>query len=462
VNRIFDLLKNKKPNMLRVVMNTSLRTVSVSFYFMAFSLCSSGVGALELYSDESYGLNADLDGGIGIYHSQQNYAQSGTLKKGGTDWQEAYFKYGLSGWVSAGEQKQKVYGALNWVSSATFGQGDAAGWTDGTERTTKVEDAYLGWKSGNYFPALGLDGIDLSFGRQNIVVGDGFLIGGDALNLGKGISNGTLNRGGAYYITPRKAFDQTAVLRIGGREGLRSDLMWLKSDNPAQAKAESFVATLENVGEKGTVGFTYMDVLNTDDKFDLIRRNGTKTYTVRGQGSLGHPDLFLSGEYAWQDRPAGNESAWYLEAGWKFSDVYGTPSVNYRYSRFSEGYDPFFFGNIRGLGTWFQGEVASNYAGPFNSNTRIHQVALSFTPVESLSLGVLLYNFDTLSKRAGTFSNLGGNEVDIYASWQATKELTVVPLLGIYKPDASDLEGGSQIGTDRRNIYSQVLFLTHF
>lgn len=443
-------------------MRPSLRVVSVGFSFVAFSICSSSVSALELYLDENYGLNADLDAGVGAYHTQQGYAQSATAKKGGTDWQEAFFKYGLSGWVSGGEQKQKVYGALNAVSSATFGQGDAAGWTDGTERTTKIEDAYIGWKSGEYFNGLGSDGIDLSFGRQSIVVGDGFLIGGDGISFGKGISNGAMDRGGAYYLAPRKAFDETAVLRIGGREGWRSDLMWLKSDNPAQAKAGSFVATLENVGQKGTVGLTYMDVLETDSEFDSNRRKGTKTYTLRAQGNVGHPDLFLSGEYASQDRPAGDENAWYLEAGWKFSDVYGMPSVNYRYSRFSEHYDPLFLGNVRAIGTWFQGEVASNYSGPFGTNTKIHQVAFLFSPVESLSLGVLLYNFETNSKKAGAFSNLNGSEVDIYANWQATKNLAVVPLLGIYKPDASTLDGGSQIGTDRRNIYSQVLFLTHF
>ncbi|WP_223461984.1 hypothetical protein [Pseudomonas sp. GL-RE-19] len=432
-------------------------------FFCVFVAQYSGLAsALELYSTDAANLKADIDGGIGVYHSQQNYAQSGTLKKGGTDWQEAYLKYGLSGWLLAGDHKEQAYGALNWVSSATFGQGDAAGWTNGTERTTKIEDAYLGWKSGESFPGLGDNGIDVSFGRQNIVIGDGFLIGGDALNIGKGVLDGGLNRGGAYYITPRKAFDQTAVLKIGGTEGLRGDLMWLKSDNPAQAKAESIVGTLEHVSEKGTVGFTYMDIVDTDDEFDFIKRDGTKTYSVRAQGNAGHPNLFLSGEYAWQDRPEGDESAWYLEAGWKFSETYGSPSVNYRYSRYSEGYDALFFGNIRALGTWFQGEVASNYAGPFNTNTRVHQVALSFTPVESLSFGVLLYNFDTLSKSAGAFSNLDGNEVDLYATWQANEHLSVVPVLGIYKPDASDVDGGSQIGTDRRNIYSQILFLTKF
>ncbi|MCO6061928.1 hypothetical protein NG726_35465, partial [Pseudomonas sp. MOB-449] len=77
-----------------------------------------------------------------------------------------------------------LYGALNLLSSGTWGDGDAAGFTLGSERMTDVEDAYLGWRSGDLFPALGENGVDLSFGRQNLSVGDGFLVNGDSLNFG--------------------------------------------------------------------------------------------------------------------------------------------------------------------------------------------------------------------------------------------------------------------------------------
>ena len=47
--------------------------------------------------------------------------------------------------------------------------------TDGTERRTSVEDAYLG-------RALGGDGIDISVQRQKVKIGRGFLISDDAGN----------------------------------------------------------------------------------------------------------------------------------------------------------------------------------------------------------------------------------------------------------------------------------------
>lgn len=420
----------------------------------------STASAYEFYNQGSTQLSADLEAAFGIFHSGESYNQSGTLGKGSTSWQEAYFKYGLSGNQGLSSAGDQLYGQFNWVSSATFGDGDAAGWSDGSERTTKIEDAYLGWRSGQRFAALGENGVDISFGRQNIVVGDGFLVSGDALNLGNEIADGMLNRGGAYYLTARKAFDQTAVLRLGGEQGWRSDLMWLKSDNRAQGKPEMAVATLEHVGDKGTLGLTYLDVLDTDEEFDFIERKGIKTYSVRGQGSAGVDNLFLAGEYAHQDRNGDNENAWYLEAGWTFSEVPWSPSVNYRYSRFSTGYDPLFYGNGRALGTWFQGEVASNYAGPFNNNTQVHHIGIKASPRENLTIGALIYDFDTL-KTNGRL-NLDGRELNLYAEWGVSDHLFVMPVLGLYKPEKGAANGGTQLGGNDTNVYAQLIMATMF
>lgn len=435
----------------------------VSAFLLCAALQTAGkTEAFELYSSDEGVLNADAELALGIFHSRKSYSQSSTATAGAKDWQESYAKYGLSGWINSGENSQRTYGALNWVSSATFGQGDAAGWTDGTERTTKIEDAYLGWKSGSSLPPLGQDGLDISFGRQNIIVGDGFLIAGDALNIGKSFLDGSVNRGGAYYLTGRKAFDKTAVVKIGGAEGLRSDLMWLKSDNPAQGKAEIVAGTLENVNPLGTVGLTYLKVVDTDPAYDFVDRDGTRTVSIRGQGNLGQPNLLLSGEYAKQHRNAGDESAWYLESGWTFADAPWRPALSYRFSRFSEGYDPLFYGNVRAIGTWFQGEVASNYSGPFSTNTRIHQLGLTLTPSEAVSLGILAYRFETLSKTASAFANLDGNELDIYAMWQINEHLSAIPLVGIYNPEKDVSNGGSQLNDSHTNVYAQVLLQAKF
>lgn len=424
-------------------------------------IITSSAYSLPLYSDGGTTVDAKLAASFGIFSSREKYAQTPNQTSGSTSWQEAVFQYGLDA-KHQSEQFGTIYASLNWVSSATFGNGDAAGWTIGDERTTKIEDAYAGWKSGKLFPDLGEDGIDVSFGRQNIIVGDGFIISGDALDLGRGPLDGELNRGGAYYLTGRKDFDQTAVLRIGGKEGLRGDLMWLKSDNRAQAAPETAVATLENVTAKGTVGLTLVKVVDTDKEFaDILypERKDTKIYSVRAKGDAGVPGLFLAGEYAKEQKPSSDENAWYLEAGWTFNDTKLTPKVNYRYSRFSEGYDPLFYGNGRELGTWFQGEVAANYAGPFNTNATIQQVGVKFAITPTFNAGALMYKFDTIQK---DIQNLSAKEVDIYGEWTVNEHLLVLPLVGLYKPENSSASGGSQLGNSKTNLYGQLLFVTMF
>jgi hypothetical protein len=418
--------------------------------------------AYELYGDTDSHLNATLEAVFGAFHSQRNYALSGRLDHGASAWREGYLKYGLSfdkGLAGAGT----AYGAANLLSAGTWGDADAAGFSDGSERSTKVEDAYLGWRSGKRFERLGEDGIDLSFGRQNIVVGDGFLIDGDALNIGNGLADGEFNRGGAYYLAARKAFDQTAVLRLGGKQGLRGDLMWLKSDNRAQAKTEMYVGTLEYVAAQGTLGLTYVDSTDIDEQYASpaqLERDGMKTYSLRAQGNAGVENLFLSGEYARQNKPHdASQNAWYLEAGWTFANVPWTPNLSYRYSRFSEGYDTLFYGFSRGYGTWFQGEVAGNYAGPFNTNSRIQNATLKVSPMENLSVGLMAFDFKTLDPNLG---NTDGREVDLYAQWHVNEHLTVMPLIGLYKPEKSAEQGGTQLGNHDRNLYSQIVFATTF
>ncbi len=325
------------------------------------------------------------------------------------------------------------------------------------------DSAYLGWRSGDLFPALGKDGVDVSAGRQTLTLGDGFLIQGDPVNLGKVDLGANFNRGGAYYLAARKAFDRTAVLRLGGSEGLRGDLMWLKSDNHYQADTELAIANLEQVGEAGTLGISWIRGLDVDRRYASIlglqERDGMDTVSLRGRGSLGVKDLEVAAEYVTQDKRSGRENAWYLEGAWTFSEVPWSPTATYRYSRFSNAFDPLFYGASRGYGTWFQGEVAANYAGPFNSNSQVHHVGLKATPRENLTLGALYFDFDTLDKARG---NLGGRELDLYVEWMVNEHLLISPLLGFYKPDRSADNGGLQLGSSDTSTYLQLLVGTFF
>ncbi len=410
------------------------------------------VQAYELYSDEQSHINADMTAVFGLFNSRYNY--DGT--PGGSTWREGFIKYGLSADQALGSNGT-AYGAFALVSSATWGDGDPGGNSLGSEGTTKIEDAYLGWRSGDLFPVLGKDGVDISGGRQVVKVGRGFLINDDGLNLGKGPADGRLDRGGAYYLAARHAFDQTAVLRLGGQEGLHGSLLWLKSDNRVQAETELAAGTLDYTAQPGTIGLTWIHGIDVSDRWasDFQRqRQGMNIYSVRGEGDAGIENVSLAFEYAWQDKDTGPENAWYGEAGYTFADTAWAPKVTYRYSRYSQQWDALFTGLSMGYGTWFQGEVAGNYAGPFNSNTRIHHVGLKATPLENLTLGALYFDYATVRTRNAL--NLDGRELDVYAEWAVTPHLIITPLVGLYKPEQDSASGGNQVGGNGTNLYSQL------
>ncbi|MEE1925142.1 hypothetical protein V0R50_25415 [Pseudomonas sp. 148P] len=414
--------------------------------------------AYELYADDDTHLNADMLAVWGMFNSRKNY--DGTT--GGSTWREGFIKYGISGDQGLGGAGT-LYGTFNLVSSATWGDGDAAGNTDGSERTTKIEDAFLGWRSGDLFPALGKDGVDFSAGRQVVKIGSGFLINDDGPNLGKGPADGALNRGGAYYLAARHAFDRTAVLKLGGQEGLHGSVLWLKSDNRAQAETELAAGTLDYTTDAGTLGLTWVHGLDVTDQWasDFQKeRENMDVYSLRGEGSAGIENASFAFEYAWQDKDAGPEKAWYAEAGYTFADVAWSPKVTYRYTRYSQGWDSLFTGLSTGYGTWFQGEVAANYSGPFNSNTGIHHVGLKATPLENLTVGALYFDFNTLRTRDTL--NLDARELDFYVEWAVNEHLIISPLVGLYQPKKDESNGGNQVGGNGTNVYSQLTVAVPF
>lgn len=425
---------------------------------LAMLVSQPAANANSLYSSDDAHLNADALLVYGLFNSQNRYDG----QSGGAHWREGFLKYGLSGDQRLGELGS-TYGALSWVSSATWGEGDPSGSTVGTERTTKLEDAYLGWRSAGLFPALGSDGIDLSFGRQTVKVGRGFIVNDDGLNVGRGVADGSLNRGGAYYLAARHAFDRTAVLRLGGQQGWHGTAAWLQSDNHAQADTELALGTLDYTGSAGTLGLTWVHGLDVDEQWASDyqrRRDGMNVFSVRGEGNAGIANASFAFEYATQNSHGDQEQAWYTEAGYQFADAPWTPSLTGRYSRYSGQWDSLFTGQSSGYGTWFQGEVAGNYSGPFNTNTGVTHFALKASPLENLTLGLMLYDFRTLEDRH--VLNLDAQELDAYVEWAVSPHLIITPLVGVYRPDHSVNSGGNQSPDGRTNLYTQLVVAMPF
>ncbi len=432
-------------------MNYKLKSIlPMTSLVTAIALSANPAAAANLINENGRELNADLELVAGYFNSQETYGNSASSPV----WTEAYAKYGFSGSQQL-NNKHSVFGAINAVSAGSWGDGEASGTTAGEERQTRIEDLYLGYRT---------DNVEISVGRQNITIGDGFILNGDALNFGEAIDS-DLNRGGAYWLAARKAFDQSLLIKLGGEEGLRSDLFWLESDNKAQGRPEMAGLNLEYVSDIGTFGAFYLKGLDTKPTgiaggaFDNLQRDGQKTYSIRYQGNAGVENLFLSGEIVNQTNGNNtpNGSAWYAEAGWTFANAPWSPSVNYRYSSFDDNYDQLFTGFNRGYGTWFQGEVWANYgaAGPGNTGVDVHHLGVKANPSELITVGALYFDFNDTTNRS---DRTDAKELNLFAEWVVNDHLIISPLLGFFSPEK---DNGPQ-GNDNTNTYFQALAIMPF
>ncbi|KAA8732365.1 hypothetical protein F4V57_09850 [Acinetobacter qingfengensis] len=432
------------------------------------ALSASAVYAeISLYQQKNTEIYATVNGTLGMFHSNKGYIPETENQK--YNWQEGYVQYGL-GINKKIANEGTVYAKTSLVTAVTLGDGDAGGYTDGSESATKIEDAYIGWKSGNIFPILGEDGLDISYGRQNLCLGDGFLICADAPNLGNAPAFPKQyhhDGGGTYYLAGHRNFKDTAILKLAKNKPISLSLFTFKSNNPIQMYARFTGTNLNYQYNKHHLEFTYLQNNSLDHYLATPETLGTnafrekmKVYSLHGTSNLNLQNALFSFEYAYQNKKnSDTANAWYIKTGYIFSNLKWEPSIFVRYSRFSENWDNLFVGAAE-YGTWFQGEVAYNYSGPFNNNTQISTVGLNFSPKENLSFGAIFYKFDTLNKVDAP--NLSGKELDIYGVWNINEKLMLSPVLAFYKPEDDDTNNGLQNGNHKLNFYYSIILSYSF
>lgn len=427
--------------------------------------------ATEIYKDDQKQLAFNLSSWVGAFSSKENYFPT---ERDGSKWFEGFMKYGFSGSLNTGSSSS-IYGAVAGVTSFVRGDGDMGGNTIGNEDKTTFEYAYIGWKSGNLFHVLGENGLDISVGQQVYHLGDGFLITDDSANIGNAGGdnssvNSVFNRGGGYYTAPRLSFHNTAVVKIGQLEGLKAELAWIQSDNGVQASSEFATFDLNYTKGPHTLGFDYIKFLDIDQyeaQFnpDNFSREDMTVYSIRGATNAGAENLNLNFNYSHQDKKKlfegtdvinknHNDNAWYAGASYNLTQARWSPTVGYRYTHYSENWNPMFVG-IEKLGTWIPGEVAGNFAGPFNTNSNIHMISVEAFPTDKLLLGANLYKINTAEKSPAL--NLAAKELDLFAMYQVNDALSFIPIIAIYKPKKSAENSGSQIGTASTNVFAGLI-----
>jgi hypothetical protein len=317
------------------------------------------------------------------------------------------------------------------LPARTFSPTRAGGWSEWRK-------AYVGLL---YADRPSRTAVNLSFGRQNFNLSDGFLISQFSGSANAGPRPG-------LYLNPRIAFDMTAILDIK-LDRVRLKAFYLNPDELERFESNTEFAGL-NLGwaasPKTRIGATSIWIPRSDSRFRLpdgstVARKGVHTlaFDARFDDPLGLEGLWVQSEYARQ-RNGGSMRAWaaYGTMGYRFAESGWKPALSYRFSAFSgddpatrtlERYDPMLSG---GLAEWVQGVSFKKIVG--NSNMNVHRLRATASPSKKLNLTLDLFDFE-----ARELNNLGGNpalaslashdigrEVTLRADWFAMRRLYVL------------------------------------
>ncbi len=383
-----------------------------------------------------------------------------------------------------------LYGNFSVVGNATIGDGDAvSSLTPDSVRSTTSNDPYHielenaagGWQSGDTMKStFGSNLLDVSYGDQSYVAGDGLVID-------TGSTTGW--KRSAYYTDQQVDFQRTAIIKITPDSlPLRATLFKLENKSNMNLTYNNDSPETKFFGFDGTYfkgGTVTKDVPNPPDVYDLDvlyfhiyssdaqtltsanptvgpafsttptgARTGMNVYSFRAAGSFipSMPDILFHGEYVGEKNGnAGDKvdaNAWYIEPGYNFENLPWAPVLSARYAHFSgetnvngnvkHSYDPLFYGaGPRGYGSWYIGEIYGWFLGP-PSNINVWQLGVTSTPTDNTTFGIEYYNI-SFAAHQYTASNAAMksldalNEVDFNGSYNPDqlKFLTISSVLGV-------------------------------
>jgi len=346
----------------------------------------------------------------------------------GDNWNEGTIKAGLSG-VHATDTGE-WYGKLSGVGEGTFSSSPTL--VGGDSTSFGVEDLYIGWRSGGDKPLW-----DFSVGREPYKLGHGML-------LYDGASEGG-SRGG-YWTNARKAFELAGIARFKpGNSTIEA--FYLDRDELPESDSGSKLWGVNYeyaIGEDTTLGATYMSWSAKESM--APQRDGLDVYNLRAFTAPfpNMKQLSFELEYALEDNGDLLDStaynalaAWQFDGGWKMK-------LSYRYAFFegddpntvaNEGFDGLFTG-FYDWSTWWQGEIAGGYLIS-NSNLISNQLRLHAKPTESISTGLIFFDFkldQPLSFDPLVTSSDIGTELDWYMDWSVTSNLILSFVAAVGEP----------------------------
>jgi hypothetical protein len=335
--------------------------------------------------------------------------QGGTSGAGWDDWIESYAHYGIYG-ITPLSDSLYAYGGLSGITSFSSGQ---ELFTDRTRGWTAVEDAYLGLVGGRTDGAGNRLSVNLTAGRQRFTLANGFLLATTSANGEERAALQANARWAADFLgLARLRYNTTMVEAFY----LDPDELPLLDTRTTFAGANLEFQPVDNFD----VGLSYVTSPESDFNYfgptgQIVgTREGLQvwdarfTYTPNGPGA---PGFFFGGEYARQTN--GNfdmdARAGWAEVGYSFPQSRWSPTVSYRYARFTgddpdteayERWDPMLSG-LSGE-AWIQS--ANHFKVVQNSNVISHRLQARLRPSPKVELVPQLWAF-----YADSGTNVGGN-----------------------------------------------------
>lgn len=383
-------------------------------------------------------------------------ARSG--KNGGTkiDWQEFYVKPGVKLEYALQPDFSLLAGG-SLVAATTFGDGDAGGFTRSSDGDVATEELYGGFRAGEW---------TLTAGRQNYMIGTGFIV-----------MDGNLDqlKDGAYWLGPRTAFKDSAVL-AWDHGALKTQAFTLRVDDDLGDFRMTGANLDYNLDDQVTLGAMAMKVDALGPKGSTLprRRDGMQVYNVRALKAKvpGVPDLTLNAELAVQ-RGSGegvdyDANAWYGQADYAFNTLPLTPVIGYRYAHFSgddnladnrqKAWESLSKGFVD-WSTWLVGDVVGNYL-LFNSNENVQQFSLKTHLNETLTLGAIHYQFWLDEKNymgAPVSDRRFADESVVFLDWTPTPSFYTSLSYNWVKP----LAAAKQVFGDDQKFSALELYFTY-
>ncbi len=344
---------------------------------------------------------------------------------------------------------QSIYGQFDVVQANTFGGNDAAGSNLGyTESALRIDHAYVGWKSGNLFSSLGEDFLDISFGRQNYLVGNGFLFASEG---GAGWGRP------AYWIGGRKSADYAAVIKMksGNWSG---DLVYFEADDNPDSDTKvgggNVAYTAEGMGYLGAGVYSVeSDIASRDSMMVYDVRGGLHPFALMGGADVLKP-LNIEAEYVYEDTDSGYQSgnAWYALVSYQVEKCPWKPTLTYRYSSYDQDYDYLFYGSTD-WETWYQGEVLGEYI-LWNTDMDSHMLKLAFQPLDTVNVALAYLNFDRHQSGKDY-----AQEYEVIVDWAVNNHLSLSFVGGIADPDeAATLETGGDDNWSYMMLFASLKF----